>query len=66
LGISLYYERVRVSFELPNHYLKLTALENLEYFRSLYAGETEMPRRLLYLVELRLTERNGSLKFAGE
>jgi len=35
-----YYEQLGVSFELPNHYLKLTALENLEYFRSLYAGET--------------------------
>jgi fluoroquinolone transport system ATP-binding protein len=24
------YERIGVSFEFPNHYLKLTALENLE------------------------------------
>jgi fluoroquinolone transport system ATP-binding protein len=24
-----YYERIGVSFELPNHYLKLTAAENL-------------------------------------
>ncbi|NNF56779.1 MAG: ABC transporter ATP-binding protein [Rhodothermaceae bacterium] len=36
-----YYERVGVSFELPNHYGKLTARENLTYFGSLYAGETE-------------------------
>jgi fluoroquinolone transport system ATP-binding protein len=34
------YEQVGVSFELPNHYLKLTARENLEYFRSLYSGAT--------------------------
>jgi len=34
------YEQVGVSFELPNHYLKLTARENLEYFRSLYSGDT--------------------------
>ena len=38
---SDYYERVGVSFELPNHYGKLTARENLAYFGSLYAGETE-------------------------
>ena len=32
-----YYEHIGVSFELPNHYLKLTALENLNYFQSLYS-----------------------------
>jgi fluoroquinolone transport system ATP-binding protein len=47
-----YYERVGVSFELPNHYQKLTALENLDFFRSLYAGETEEPRDLLAMVGL--------------
>ena len=26
-----YYERIGVSFELPNHYLRLTGLENLRY-----------------------------------
>jgi len=35
---SDYYERIGVAFEQPNHYLKLSALENLAYFRSLYAG----------------------------
>ena len=49
---SEYYERIGVSFELPNHYLKLTALENLNYFRSLYAGETEDPNHLLDMVGL--------------
>jgi fluoroquinolone transport system ATP-binding protein len=49
---SDYYERVGVSFELPNHYLKLSALENLTYFRSLYAGATETPQRVLELVGL--------------
>lgn len=29
-----YYERVGVAFELPNHYRKLTGLENLNLFRS--------------------------------
>ena len=47
-----YYEEIGVSFELPNHYLKLTARENLEYFRSLYSGETEDPVELLQTVGL--------------
>lgn len=47
-----FYEKVGVSFELPNHYLKLTALENLNYFRALYPGETEDPRHLLEMVGL--------------
>lgn len=33
------YEKIGISFELPNHYLNLTAEENLEYFGSLYAGD---------------------------
>lgn len=37
-----YYRTIGVSFELPNHYLKLTARENLEYFRSLH-GERSQP-----------------------
>lgn len=47
-----YYELIGVSFESPNHYLKLTALENLQYFRSLYRGPTEDPAELLALVGL--------------
>jgi fluoroquinolone transport system ATP-binding protein len=47
-----YYERIGVSFELPNHYLKLTGLENLAAFRRFYAGETEDPRELLGAVGL--------------
>lgn len=47
------YERIGVSFELPNHYQKLTALENLQFFRSLYRGDTEDPLRLLELVGLK-------------
>lgn len=46
------YERVGVSFELPNHYLKLTARENLTYFGSLYTGQVETPENLLELVGL--------------
>ena len=47
-----YYERIGVSFELPNHYRKLTALENLNFFRSLYSRETEDPHELLKMVGL--------------
>jgi fluoroquinolone transport system ATP-binding protein len=47
-----YYERIGVYFELPNHYQKLTALENLAFFRALYAGETEDPQTLLAMVGL--------------
>ncbi|MBD2871779.1 ABC transporter ATP-binding protein [Paenibacillus arenilitoris] len=49
---SDYYERIGVAFEFPNFYAKLTALENLKLFRSLYAGETEDPMRLLERVGL--------------
>lgn len=42
-----YYESIGVSFELPNHYLKLTALENLNYFASLYVGKTHKPLEVL-------------------
>ena len=47
-----YYEHIGVSFELPNHYLKLTALENLNYFQSLYSGKTERAEEVLEWVGL--------------
>ncbi|MCA9837506.1 MAG: ABC transporter ATP-binding protein [Trueperaceae bacterium] len=47
-----YYERVGISFELPNHYLKLTALENLRYFSQLYKGPTARPEDVLEQVGL--------------
>jgi fluoroquinolone transport system ATP-binding protein len=31
-----YFEKIGVGFELPNHYLKLTAKENLQLFSSFY------------------------------
>lgn len=42
-----YYERIGVSFELPNHYQKLTGLENLQFFASLYGNATLDPLQLL-------------------
>ncbi|WLR51382.1 ABC transporter ATP-binding protein [Bacillus tianshenii] len=47
-----YYEKVGVSFELPNHYQKMTALENLNFFRSLYKGKTNEPEKLLEILDL--------------
>lgn len=49
---SDYYERIGVSFELPNHYQKLTGLENLNFFASLYARATLDPMVLLDAVGL--------------
>jgi fluoroquinolone transport system ATP-binding protein len=46
------YERIGVSFETPNHFLKLTGLENLRYFASLYSGATRSPAALLDSVGL--------------
>lgn len=53
-----YYERIGVSFELPNHYLKLTAVENLTYFGALYNGRIKTPNALLEMVGL---ENDGDL-----
>jgi fluoroquinolone transport system ATP-binding protein len=47
-----YYERIGVSFELPNHYQKLTGEENLRFFASLYSGITADPMALLDAVGL--------------
>lgn len=55
---SDYYEYVGVCFELPNHYGKLTALENLRYFGRLYAGPAVSPETLLAMVGL---EDDGNL-----
>ena len=49
---SDYYERIGVSFEVPNHFLKLTAVENLTYFGSLYSHATQSPQALLEMVGL--------------
>jgi len=46
------YNRIGVGFELPNHYQKLTALENLELFSSFYRRRTISPMQLLKTVEL--------------
>lgn len=47
-----YYEEIGVGFELPNHYVKLTGLENLRFFASLYRKPTRPPTELLAMVGL--------------
>jgi len=49
---SDYYEHIGVSFEFPNHYLKLTALENLTLFGSLHARPSESPEAVIEAVGL--------------
>lgn len=46
------YKKIGVGFELPNHYLKLTALENLNFFKNFY-DRTHDPLELLDMVGLK-------------
>lgn len=59
-----YYERIGVSFELPNHYQKLTALENLEFFAALHGRATEDPMALLRRVGLEDAARRRVGRFS--
>ena len=43
-----FFNRIGVCFELPNHYLKLTALENLQYFSEFY---DQKPKNFIALLE---------------
>ena len=56
-----YYEHIGVGFELPNHYLKLTAKENLEFFSTFYRSSVEKPENLLEMVGL---EQDANKKVA--
>jgi fluoroquinolone transport system ATP-binding protein len=47
-----YYEHIGVGFELPAHFSRLTARENLAAFAALYTGPVEEPEVLLDLVDL--------------
>lgn len=53
---SDYYERIGVAFEVPNLFLKLTALENLAYFGALY---NHPPRNLQDLLRAVGLEEDG-------
>jgi fluoroquinolone transport system ATP-binding protein len=47
-----YYNHIGVGFELPNHYSKLTAIENLQFFAAFYDCPTKPPEELLDMVGL--------------
>jgi fluoroquinolone transport system ATP-binding protein len=47
-----YYRRIGVSFEAPNHYLRLSARENLRLFAGLHSGKTVDPEVVLERVGL--------------
>ncbi len=47
-----FYNKVGVGFELPNHYPKLTGLENLQLFSSFYDVKCTPPEQLLEMVGL--------------
>ena len=52
-----YYNRVGVCFEFPNLYEKLTAEENLEFYRRFFDVETERPRDVLERLDLPVGDR---------
>jgi len=47
-----FYEQIGVSFELPNHYLKLSGEENLKFFSSFFSNPVRDVRALLEKVGL--------------
>ena len=57
-----YYNHIGVGFELPNHYGKLSAEENLRFFGSFYSRPLTPPRELLAMVGL----ENHSAKRVGD
>ena len=52
-----FYNRVGVCFEYPNLYEKLTAEENLEFYRRFFDVETERPRDVLERLDLPVGDR---------
>jgi fluoroquinolone transport system ATP-binding protein len=52
-----YYNDIGVSFEFPNLYRKLTAEENLEFYRQFFDVETDAPRALLERLDLPVADR---------
>ncbi len=54
-----YFNQIGVCFELPNHYLKLTALENLQYFSEFYKYK---PANLLELLDKVGLAKDANLK----
>ena len=47
-----YHEHMGVCFEIPNLYEKLTAVENLEFYRRFFGVECDEPAQLLEQLDL--------------
>ena len=56
---SDYYNRIGVCFEFPNLYEKLTAEENLDFYRGFFDVETDAPRVLLERLDLPVGDRRS-------
>lgn len=59
-----YYNKIGVDFEFPNFYSKFTALENLNYFSSLYSQETLDPLPLLQRMGLQEDAQKPVARFS--
>ena len=59
-----YYNKIGVDFEFPNFYSKFTALENLNYFSSLYSQETLDPLPLLQRMDLQEDAQKPVARFS--
>ena len=47
-----FYDEVGVCFEFPNLYEKLSAIENLEFHRAFFSGESDAPKTVLERLDL--------------
>ena len=61
---SDYYNRIGVCFEFPNLYNKLTAEENLEFYRGFFDGPTEDPKATLERFDLPVGDRRRVGQFS--
>lgn len=59
-----YYNQIGVGFELPNHYSKLSALENLQFFASFYDLKNQNPTQTINQHLMKLLEMVGLEKDA--
>ena len=61
---SDYYNHVGVSFEFPNLYEKLTAEENLKFYRDFFDVPTDEPRVLLETLDLPVGDKRRVGEFS--
>jgi fluoroquinolone transport system ATP-binding protein len=59
-----FYNRIGVCFEFPNLYEKLTAEENLEFYRGFFEVPTEEPAELLERLDLPVGDRRSVAQYS--